>query len=395
MKRSVVITAFIAVVLVSFGSGLYAGETTGITNNTIKIGNNIDLTGPSSVQGIGANIGTESFFRYVNDQGGIHGRKVKYFVEDNGYQPATAVASIKKLLHRDKIFATLSWGTVTTLAIVNDVTREKVTTFCLAESEALFTPYKRYLFSFLPSQYRQAGAVVHYMVKTMRPKDLRLGILYQDDEYGRSGLRGIRDAAKRNGIELIGEVSFKRSALNFTSQILQMKKRGANYVYIGTYIRNAANLLKEAKKLGFHPQFFGNHSAFEAKVIELAGEASRGYMGCRYVEDLHEKTTGIAKVRKAISKYKGSLKKTGGLTVPGWAGAMILSEGLKKAGRDITKEGLIDALETIKNFNPDGLMPPITFGPMQREGAKGVRIVKVDIENKILVPVSDWIVPTD
>jgi len=395
MKRSLLITAIITVLLVSFGSSIYGGNITGVTEKTVKIGSDIDLTGPSGVQGIGCNIGIESYFNYVNDSGGIHGRKIEYVVEDNGYQPAKAVAAMKKLLYRDKVFAPFTWGTVCILAVANEVKKENVPIIGIAASDAYHKPFRPHIFSFLVSQQRQAIAVADYIFNTMKPKDLRLGCLYQDDEYGRSGVRGLKAAAKRYGIELVETAGFKRDAVNHTSQIIQVKRAGANYVYIGTVIRHASGILKEANKLGWHPQFFGNHGSSDRKVIELAGEAARGYMGCRYITDLDDTASGVSKVRDMILKYHKSLKRTGGLTIAGWVGAMLMSEGLKRSGRDLTRDGLMDAFETMKSFDPDGLMPPLTWGPKRREGGRGVRIAKADLEKKVFVPVTDWIVPAD
>ena len=142
-------------------------------------------------------------------------------------------------------------------------------------------------------------------------------------------------------------------------------------------------------------QFFGNHSGIDAKMLALAGKAADGYMGCKYTRELDENTPETAKVRELLLKYHGRLDDLGSISVGSWVGAMLLSEGLKRDGRHLTRDGLIAALETVRNFDPDGLMPSITWGPMLREGGKGVRIVKGDVEKKVLVPVSDWIVPTD
>jgi len=394
MKRNVYIIGICVILLLSSGGYLYGGQTTGVTDKSIKIGCLVDLTGPSSFLGRSANTGAESYFKYINDRGGIHGRKVMYVAEDNKYQPATAVAGLKKLVYRDKIFAIcFSWGTVSTLAITNDVERDKIPTIYVGNSESMLNPLRPYIFSFLTTYYRQAFTVADYIVNTMKAKDLRFACIYQDDETGKSGLRGFKKAAKLNGAKWVGEAPHKRGAINLTPQVLSLKKAGATFIYLPSVTRQAATILKEAKKLDWHPQFFGASATTDKKVLELAGNASKGYMGCTYVVGWHEEIPGLDKVRRAVLKYHGTLKGMTDHTGSAWAGAMLISEGLKRAGRSLTRDGLVHALETIKDFDPDGLMPPVTWGPNRREGQIGTRILKLDFERKIFEPVTGWIIP--
>jgi len=395
MKWNFYIAAVCIILLVSSGSYLYGGQTTGLTDKSIKIGSLVDLTGPSSFLGRGANVGAESYFKYLNDNGGVNGRKFIYVAEDNKYQPATAVAGLKKLIYRDKIFAIcFSWGTVSTLAITKDVKKEKIPTIYVGNSEAMFNPFRRYVFSYLTTLHKQAFTVADYLVNNMKAKDLKFACINQDDEFGRSGLRGFKKAAEVYGAKWVGDAHYKRGALDFSSQILKLKKAGANYVYMASVTREASGILREAKKLDWHPQFFGASPSTDSKVFELAGKATKGYMGCTYVVGWHEDIPAMDEMRKAILKYHGKLKGMNDHTTNTWVGAMLISEGMKRAGRNLTRDGLVDAMETIKDFNPNGLMTPITWGPKLREGGIGTRIVKADFEKKVFVPVTGWIIPS-
>ena len=394
MRTSISITVMVTAMLISTAGYLYGGQTTGVTDKNITIGCLLDLTGPSSFIGRGANTGAECYFKYLNDHGGINGRKIKYIAEDNKYQPATAVAGLKKLVYRDKIFATcFSWGTVCALATAKDVKKEKIPTIYMGNSEAIFNPFRRYFFSYFTTWYRQTFTVADYIVNNMKAKDLRFACIFQDDEAGKSGLRGFKKAAKLYGAEWVGEEHYKRGALDFSSQVLKLKKAGANYVFMATVTREAAGILREARKLNWHPQFFASSASTDKKVIELAGEAGRGLMGSIFMVGWHEDIPAMEKVRKAIMKYHGSLKGMTEYTTLAWISGMLISEGLNKAGRNLTRDGLVDALETIKDFDPDGLMPQITWGPKRREGGIGSRIVKLDLEKKIFVPVTGWKIP--
>ena len=394
MKRNICITGICVVLLMLSGGYLYGGQTTGVTDNSIKVGCLVDLTGPASFLGRATNVSTESYFKYLNDKGGVNGRNIKYIGEDHGYQPAKSVAAMKKLVFRDKIFAIcFSWGSVTTYAIVNEVQREKIPTIFYGNSEPIFKPFKRYFFSFLTTLYREAFTITDYIVTDMKAKEPKFACIYQDDEYGKSGLRGFKAAAKAYGVKWVGEASYKRGALDFTSQVLKLKKAGADYIALASVTREAAGVLREADKLGWHPYFFGTSAATDEKLLELAGKAAKGYMGSTYVVAWHEDIPRMKKVRKTILKYHGTLKGMTHTATTAWVGSMLFSEGLKRAGRSLTREGLVDALETIKDFESGGLMTPITWGPERREGGIGSRILKADLKKKVFVPVTGWKIP--
>jgi len=394
MKRNVYMIAVCVIMLLFSGGYLYAGDTTGVSEKKIKIGSNIDLTGPSSFLGRGANVAAESYFRYINDRGGINGRKIKYVIEDNQYKPVAAVAALKKLIFRDKVFGLcFSWGTVTTLAIANDVQREKIPALYIGGSESIFNPFRRYIFSYNTGASKMGSTVADYIVNDMKPKVMRFACIYQDDEMGRRGLQGFKQAAIKHGAKWVGEEKYKRGALDFSSQVIKLKKAGANYIFLASVTREAAGILREAQKLDWHPQFFGISASIDKKVIELAGAATKGYKGCTFIVGWDEDIPGMVKARKTIMKYHGTLKGMSEYTNNGWVGAMLFSEGIKRAGRSLTREGLVKALESMKDFDPDGLMPPVTWGPNRREGQIGARILKVDFEKKVPVPVTGWRIP--
>jgi len=390
MKKGLLLC--IAVVFViSYSNILHAEKTSGVTGNTVKIGCVVDLTGPSSFPGRGANIGAETYFSHINDQGGVNGRKIKYLVEDNTYQPATAVAAFKKLIHRDGIFAVcFSWGTVTTLATANSIKRSQTPTIYYGNSEAIFNPPRHYLFSYQTSNYSQGQVIANYIVNTLKSKELKFGSIYQDDEFGRSSLRGFKDSAKTFGAEWVGEQHYKRGAISFTSQLLAMKKTGCTHLFLGSIPREGASILREAGRIGWSPNFYGNSAMTINKLLELSGNSAEGYIGVSAVLGWNENNDAVKKVKDIILKYRKNLDGLSNHTLMAWAGAMLMTEGINKAGKNLTTNNLIGGLEAIKGFNPDGLISPITWGPNQRDGGKGVRIIKADVEKKALVPISGW-----
>jgi len=394
MKKRIIVLFIGIVFLFSFPNLIHAGKTRGLTDQTITIGSIMDLTGPASFIMRGTSAGAESYVKYINDQGGINGRKIRYIVEDNTYQPATAVAALKKLVYRDKIFALcLSGGTVCVLAMADAVKRDDVPTMCYSGSEAVYTPFRRHLFSAQTSNERYGIGVAEYIIKELKPKSPRFASIYQDDEFGKSGLRGFRKAAKFYGVEWVGEKPYKRGALDFTSQVISLKNAGANYVYLSSLIREGSGILREAKKLNWHPIFSGFSGMSLGKLFELAGDSADGFIGSRDVAGWEEDTPGVRKIKETIMKYRGNLEGMHSHTNVGWELTMLMTEGLKRAGKGLTTDNLIRALESIKNFDPDGLAAPVTWGRNRREGAIGLKLMKADVANKAFVPITGWIMP--
>lgn len=384
----------ISIVLLSLVliSPLWAEETPGVTETTIKIGTICDLTGPLAFYGKELSAGARLYFSFINDQGGVHGRKIEYIVEDDGYRPPKAVAAARKLLDKDKIFCFVGvLGTPSCTAIFPILEETKVPLIGpVTASSTMHTPPKRYVFA-LPGSYdAQSRIAVKYIVDS-GAESPRLAILYQDDGYGRDGLKGLREGAKVHNLEIVAEETYKRGAIDFSSQALSLKKANPTHVILYTVVRETAAILKEAKRLNWNPVFIGSNATADDKTVALAGDAAEGYLALQFMDFYSEDLPAGVAYRELIKKYDPE-HSPGFLHAVGYTVASLLVEGLQRAGKNPTREGLVEAMESFDNF-ADTMMPPITYGKNKRGGGDAAIMLKADVKAKKFVKISDWIKP--
>ncbi|MBU0514282.1 MAG: ABC transporter substrate-binding protein, partial [Proteobacteria bacterium] len=243
--------------LVLLVTGTALGGEKGVTKNWVKVGASLDLTGPIAFVGKSLKDGINVYFSAVNAAGGIHGRKIKLVVEDNGYRPSRAVASVVKLAGRDKVFAIVGTnGTSLTLAMIPAIMREGIPLVGIgAFSPKLANPPRKYVFHVLTNYDDQVRIALDYIVKDLGVKKPKLGIIYQDDDFGQDCLKGLKRQAKMYGIPILAAVSYKRGTLDFNPQVVRMMKAGVKYVFLATIYRETAGVLKTAAKLGFKATF--------------------------------------------------------------------------------------------------------------------------------------------
>ncbi|MBT4136957.1 MAG: ABC transporter substrate-binding protein [Candidatus Latescibacteria bacterium] len=381
---------WIVVLMVMFLAGSVGAET-GVTDDKIKVGMIADLTGPIAFVGQEASSGVKLYLQHVNDLGGVHGRKIELIVEDDGYKPPRTVAAFRKLLDRDGVFCFAgNIGSSTTMATFPLIKRERVPLIGPGNfNSAMFTPAKRYVFALDPSYPTQSWIMLKYIHQNAPAA--KLAIIYQDDDMGLDGLRGFHEAAKHYNLPVVAEASYKRGAVDFSTQVLSLKQKDPTHVILVTVTREAPAILEKSHQLGWHPQFLAALPAADQRVVELAGEAAANFMGITFLDlSSPEPDKQTQRYLDLVHQYdpgrKLSLYHAYGVML-----AQIFVEGLQRAGRDLTREKLVDAMETFNGWQ-DCLGPPVTYGPNVRGGSNTAAfLVKADVKNKTLVRATDWI----
>ena len=366
----------------------FSGEI-GVTRDTIKLGYCMAMSGFLASAGVPIAGGTRLVFQDKNDQGGIYGRKIKLLVEDDQYRPALTVTMTKKLLYREKIFSLCGYmGASNVLAIAPILKKEKLPIVTVSSSRKLSYPPKRYIFPFIPPNDFDAYILVDYIMKDLKAKNPRIAVFCMENDMGLGGLRGMREALKPYGLKLVAEEMCKPSAVDFTSQIIGLKIKKPDYVvYVGVP-RSGASFLAQCKRLSFSTQFIGTTTSMDDKLVELAGDAAEGFIGTTSPVLWHSDDPGAVKYRELLKKYQPK-QIPAFVHIMGYNCAIIVWEGLKRAGRNLTREGFVDALETLKDFDA-GMVKGVTYGPNERLGARSYLIVKADVKNKRFIPITDW-----
>jgi len=258
-------------------------------------------------------------------------------------------------------------------------------------SSKLAYPPKELVFQLLTLYQDQMRIGLDYVVNDLGVKKPKLGMIYQDDDFGKECLDGLKRQAKMYGIPIIATVSYKRGTVDFNSQVVRMMKAGVEYCFLATIYRETAGVTKTAAKLGWKPVFVINSAATDRITLKLSGPAADGVLGVMCGELLSSQKPGYKKYLERTEKYS-KLKKPSFYHSVGYLFAGVFCEGLKLTGPDLTRKTFIKGMDRIRDFNT-GVGPNITFGPELRAGAHSAFIVKA--EKGDFKKLTGWLDPRD
>ncbi len=362
-----------AVLLVMVGVAPAAAADPGVTPTSVRFGMIVDKTGPVAFLGQSMEKGTRAYINHINAQGGVHGRKIELIVETDDYTPAKTVAAAKKLVDRDQIFGFVAnLGSAPTLAIMDFIQERKIPLVGPASgAPAVFYPPKRYIFGSIGSFIGTGRIIADYAATEMGKSKPKIGIMYHDDEFGQGILSNLRAQLKeKHGFDLASEASVKRGAVDVSAQVLKLREAGCEIVVLAAPYAPAASFLKEAAKLGWKPTFILEQTAVDPKLVELAGPAAEGALITAKFEFTDSKTPAVQEAKKLVeASYPGTALNN--FVYWGYVPAVVLVEGLRRAGKDLTREGLTAALEGLHGFET-GITPPINYSPTSRVGHEGM-----------------------
>ena len=367
-----------------------AAEVPGVTKDTIKIGAYLPMTGPLAKIGTSCQHGGWAYFNPINEQGGIYGRKIDWIVENDEYQPAKTLAACKKLIESDDVFALVGCaGAPTTLAVLDYITEKDVPfvgPYCPVSQ--LVKPFKRNVFTMVPCFYRQYYLMADYMIDELGAK--RIGIIQQAGSP--SAIQAVKDRMEKSpDVSIVADETYKIGETDFSSIVLKVSKANPDFILICTVVEPGSLILKEIKKQGCMPPlgcFMGHSSMYDPAVLELAGSAAEGGLALMINKD--PKTSNdpeVVEFRERLKKYSPEAV-PGVFTVSAYIAAKLFCDGMELAGPNPTREKLVDALESMQDYD-FGFMAPITFTPTQHQA--NMRAIVVKVENGEYVTVTDWL----
>jgi len=389
-KTLMLVVIFLASIFLGKTSLVYS-EVRGVTHDTIKIGVIGDLTGPVAQVATPYTRGFINYFRYINEQGGIHDRKLKVTVENDRYSIPMAISAFKKLVYRDNVFALFAISqTGAFRALMDRIEKERIVLFTYSGAEFLVSPLKRHIFVSVPSYEDHVRADIDYIMNDLKAKDPRVAFVAPDTEAGKVGFLGFKDQAKLYNLKTHKEVVNFR-ILDAASQILNLKRFKADYVVTTACgIALTSLFLRDAQKYGFFPSgFFGDYASCEEDVLAMSKKAAKHYYASHSCNSWFSNTSEIGKLREITMKYGPDTKSKSKSYILAWLKSTLFVEGLKRTGKDLTTKRLVNSLEGIKDFST-GLTGLVTFSPEDHRGVYHMRIFKADIEKGIMVSVTDW-----
>ena len=357
-------TAF--VVLTSQGALAQKKYDTGATDTEIKIGNVEAYSGPASAYGV---IGKteEAYFKMINDEGGINGRKITWISYDDGYSPPKTVEQIRKLIESDEVlFVFNALGTPTQTAVQKYQNTKKIPQLFLATGASKWNDPKDFPWTmgYQPS-YRVEGRIfAKYILKT-KP-DAKVAVFYQNDDFGKDYVAGIKDVFGANASKIIvAEESYETTEPSVDSHIVKLKGTGADVLVDISTPKFAAQTIKKLAELQWKPMHvLTDVSISIGAVMKPAGlEASEGILSAGYLKDASDPQwkddAGMKKFMAFANKYMPGADISDANLVYAFSVSQTMEQVLKQCGDNLTRENVMKQAASVKDFVPDTLLPGI------------------------------------
>ena len=366
----------------------------GVTDTTIKISCIADQTGPAAGAGIMLGEAPKHLIRHVNENGGINGRKIKYYLEDGRYSIPVGIAAFRKLVFKDHVFAIMGpYKTGTIKALFGQIEKYSVPNVAAIPQPSAVTPIKKNVFVTGEFYDDDFGVIFDYLLNELRVKDPKIAFCTYAAESGKEVKESIRKWAKHFDLKHpVHNEIIPMGALEVASQVMSMKRKGINHILVHHPPPGSAALLRGLRKYGVSAPVFGDLLACTEDMINLAGGAAKNFVGAHGASSWFDDEPGVKNLREITLKYipkNDKAWKTRYYTMS-WIATMALLEGVKRTGKDLNPVSLVKALESIKDFDTKGLCGPITYSPTDHKGISSCRLFKVDASTGKLTPFTGW-----
>ena len=340
---------------------------TGASDTEIRIGNIMPYSGPASAYGV---IGKteEAYFRMINAEGGINGRKIKFLSYDDAYSPAKAVEQARKLVESDEVLLVFNpLGTSSNTATRKYFNAAKVPQLLVASGASKWNDPRNFPWTigWQPGYQNEAHIYAKYLMK--EKPGARVAVLYQNDDFGKDYLKGLQDGFGERASMIVAEESYETSEPNIDAHVDRLKAAGADTFISITTPKFAAQAIMRIAELGWKPlQIVSNVSSSVGGVMKPVGfEIAQGILSAAYAKDgadpQWDSDPGMKKFSTFLQKYYPEGNKLDHATVYGYGAAQTLAKVLQMCGDDLTRTNVMKQAASLKNFAPDTLLPGITI----------------------------------
>jgi ABC-type branched-subunit amino acid transport system substrate-binding protein len=294
----------------------------------------------------------QAYFSSVNAQGGVHGRSIKLLIRDDGYEPEKAAIAVKALIQDDKVFALAgSVGTPTGLAALPILTEAKIPLIGMfTGAQALREPFNRQVFHVRASYFDETERIVQHLT-TLGAK--KISVFYQNDAYGKAGLEGVVRALAKRQLAPVSTATVERNSVDVAQSLAAiLKSEPEAIVQISAY-KSCAALIKQARAKGYGGQFFNVSFVGSKALADELGDIGQGIVISQVVPFPYAQGSPV------VREYQQSMAESGQKdfdfsSLEGYLTARILVEGLRRAGKNLSRDGLINGLESMHDFNLGG-----------------------------------------
>jgi branched-chain amino acid transport system substrate-binding protein len=338
----------------------------GIADDTILIGSHGPITGGATFLGLGGRAGAELAYKEINDAGGIHGRKLKLIFVDDGFSPSRALAAVKRLVEQDKVFMIngLS-GSNPTLGTIEYLRQAKVPAYItIASAPPVTHPFNRYLFRGATTETVRFGELnAEFMIDFLQVQRIAI-VSGVEENLKTEGDETIKMLDKWYKVKTVMRAEFKVGDKDFTPQLLKVKQSNADYIFVVGQTPEASIIIRQARELGLRQPIQVAPSSTDNALIANLGPDAEGVLGLwgagAFLDSGHP---DMAKFRKSWAQMNPNAPKgrPNLFDVWGYTEVYVIAEALRKAGRDLTREKFIDALESVQNYRVSEIATPRSF----------------------------------
>jgi ABC-type branched-subunit amino acid transport system substrate-binding protein len=388
LKRTFTLMALLSLTIFITATPASAQQVRGVTDTEILVGQWGPQTGPAAPWGAVAR-GTDLLFKIINEEGGIHGRKIKYFLRDDSYQPAKTKAIAKEFVEQIGVFAVVGGVGVAPGMTARDYLMENKVPWSgpVTGVYEWIHPIQKYLFAIYPLYDDEAFNLTEYLYDKLNYK--KIAMFYQNDDYGKQGVMGVERYLLKKKIKLVEKVSAEVTDRDLSTHALKLKNSGADAVIMWTMPTHAALILAETAKIGFKPQWATSNTLSDAALMMQITKGLWAGMINSFFGELPDSNHPLMVKYREWHKKLAPQERWGVFYYAGIIFAEPFVEGLRRAGRNLTTDSWVKAEESLKNFQ--GIGPPITYaGQQDRQGGKHVFYGKVRPDGST-EKLTDWI----
>ncbi|WP_237559907.1 ABC transporter substrate-binding protein [Desulfohalovibrio reitneri] len=359
-----------------------------MTPSEVRVGSSLALTGHARALGKQTLAGARAYLDWVNDNGGVHGRRIELIAYDDAYDPARCLVNTQKLLVEDRVFALFCYvGTPTTVKVLPLIERARIPLLgVFTGAAALRDPHNPLVLNVRASYYQEIEAAVDRMVDDLGLT--RIAVFYQYDAFGFDGLAAAEKALDKRGLSPVARGDYTRGTTEVSEGLNRIVDSGAEAVImIGTAAPCAA-FVRRSRDRGFNPAFhtvsFVDPGEF---ATHLKGQDDALVLLTQVVPDPGETVApGGPEYAELLARYDPRAQPTA-IGLEGFYNARVLVEGLRRAGRGLTRQGFIDAVESLRGF-PLSRSLEVSFGPGDHQGLDEVFMTR--FQGGSFRPVEDW-----
>jgi ABC-type branched-subunit amino acid transport system substrate-binding protein len=357
-----------------------AQGTPGVTADKILLGQAAVFSGPAAQLGIQMRNGVKTYLEHVNAQGGVHGRKIELVTEDDFYESARAPAASRKLIEEHRVFALLGYvGTPTGVMHLPVVTQAKVPLVGMfTGAEVLRVPFNRYVFHVRASYYDETEKIVEQIVSI---GGRNIAVFYQDDAYGLAGLTGTEIAMKKRNLQISARATVERNTIKVENAVKTIHAVKPDAVVMISAYTSIAEFVRQMKKAGSNATFYNVSFVGSKALADALGKDGVGVAISQVVPFPWGRAVPVVQEYQKLAKTAGYADYNFS-ALEGFLSAKVAVEGLRRAGRNLTRESYVATMEKMQDVDLGGFF--VSYSPTNRAGSKFVDLTIIGRDGKFL-----------